>query len=777
MTACSRSSLLIALFAFLACAATLTAQDFSKYSPGNASVEEAIKSGTLAKPLARMKYFYERVTYPGGVIPDGARAKAFQQAQTTMRLYNPAGRNGVQAAFEWKNVGPFNIGGRTNAIGVNPKNPNVLYIGAADGGMWRSYDEGRTWRSVSDSWPIQTMGSIVVDPVDTNIVYAGTGEANYSGDCYDGGGFFKSTDGGDTWNEIGAGTLPAYARCSDMVIDPLHTNVLYAAIPAGVRSQDQEGIWKTTDGGATWTLILTGRMNDIVIDPQNPDILYTASSKIYDGAILPRYGMLKTTDAGATWTPLNIGVADSLMGRTAIAISASNPNVLYIGVSEVVGTGRTWLLGVFKTTDAGATWKKLTVPFDYMVSQGSYDNIIGVNPANPDIVIAGGVKLIRSGDGGATWERIPDQGSGGLLHVDEHAIEFNPANPDRVFIGNDGGFYIVSNGGRDVVKSDLGLSITQFMGGAMHPSSDAFLLGGTQDNGSMITNSAPMWATTLYGDGGRNAINQSRPNVMYTTMEFLKFWRSDDFGQTWIQAMGGMPLDQSMFYIDYAMDPTNSSTLYLGTYKMYKTTNDGKLWTLQKDCFFPTSTSCYYISAVSVAAYDGQVAFAGATGGSVGITSNGGSSWTIVKDSLPTAYVSAVKSFEPGTVYATYSRYGVPKVWKSTSFGNTWTSINGNLPDIPAFDIIKLDGKLILGTEGGVFISDDEGATWQRFGTGLPALVIERLLYNANTGTLRAVTHGRGMYDLHWKTIPAAAPVFLSRPDTCLLYTSDAADE
>jgi photosystem II stability/assembly factor-like uncharacterized protein len=426
-------------------------------------------------------------------------------------------------------------------------------------------------------------------------------------------------------------------------------------------------------------------------------------------------------------------------------------------------------MALLKSTDAGASWTQLNVPFDYMVSQGWYDNIVGIDPANPDIMYAGGVKLIRSSDGGLTWQRIPDQGYGGILHVDQHAIEFNPANPDRVYIGNDGGFYIISNHGADCTKQDYGLSITQFIGGAMHPSNDGLLLGGTQDNGTLYSTSRPDFDLVLYGDGGNVAINPLKPNIMYTTQENLNFWRSDDFGLTWTRAMGGIPTQSSLFYIPLDMDMNNPSTLYLGTYSIFKTTNDGRSWTNVISCPFQTGASCYYVTALHVAPYDSRLVFAASNAGWIVVSQDAGATWLRRSDSLPSAYCSAVRSWRAGALYAVFSRYGVPKVWKSTDLGITWNSINGNLPDIPSNDIIELDGKLILGTDLGPFISEDDGATWQPFGTGMPAVSVQKFVYNANTGTLRAMTHGRGMYDMQWKQMAAAAPVFTSLPDTAIL--------
>lgn len=729
------------------------------------SVDATTMSGTVnkpeSKPDGRARYFHDRVTYPGGTVPEGARARAWREAQERLPLFAPAGKGGMQDVMEWRNVGPDNIGGRIITVAVNPKNARTVLIGAAGGGIWRSHDAGASWNSVSDDLPTQAMGALVIDPVDTSVVYAGTGEASYAQRTFDGGGMFKSSDGGTTWREIGQGTLPPYARASDMVINPLDTREVFAAIPDGVRNDDSIGIYRSRDAGDTWQLVLTGRMADIVIDPKNPSVLYTHSSKVFGGGTAARYGMFKTTDGGDSWFTLDVGIVDSLMGRTSIGICDADPDVLYIGVSDITGNDVTPLLGVFKTTDGGASWTKLAVPFDYMASQGWYDNIMGVHPENPDIVYAGGVKLIFTTDGGASWTRVPDQGYGGIVHVDQHAIVFNPEDPSQVYLGNDGGFFVGSNDGRDWAKRDKGLSITQFIGGAMHPSTNALLFGGTQDNGTLMSYDWPDFDLVLYGDGGNGAINPRRPEIMYTTRETLKFYRSEDFGRTWTKAQRGMGLDRSLFYIVYAMDPADPEVLYLGTSRLYKTTNGGRDWALKSSCVVPTAGGCYYVSALSVSDWDSNMVLVGGAGGSVAISRDAGDNWEVVETGqLPVGYCSAVKSFQPGILYATYSRYGIDKVWRSDDTGRTWRSINADLPDIPVNDILELDGRIVLATDLGTFVSDDEGVSWQRFGTGMPSVSVQRLAYNPRTSTLRAITHGRGMYDLQWRVPTATPPVF-----------------
>jgi photosystem II stability/assembly factor-like uncharacterized protein len=443
--------------------------------------------------------------------------------------------------------------------------------------------------------------------------------------------------------------------------------------------------------------------------------------------------------------------------------------VLYLGVSEVTGDGRTPLLGVFKTTDAGTSWNKLAVPFDYMISQGWFDNIIGVHPTNPDIVYAGGVKLIRSSDGGQSWERIADQLAGGILHVDQHEIEFDPTAPDRVYVGNDGGLFLLTDEGKTLAKRDLGLSITQFIGGDMYPGNDAFAFGGTQDNGSLLTDDGPGFDLVLYGDGGHGFVHPTTPNIMYTTQERLKLWRSEDFGRTWTWAIGDLPNEGSLFYVAYEMDKKDPNVLYLGTYRMYRSSNAGETWQQLQTCLFNSGAGCYYITAVSIAPYDSRIILAAAPG-QTGVSYDEGKTWKVNNSQLPVASCSAFRTFRPGVMYATFSRYEVEKVWKSTDNGDNWISITGDLPDVPVNDVIELDGKLVIGTDLGAFLSDNGGANWQRLDNGMPAVSIQRLLYQVETGVLRAITHGRGMYDMQWQTPTPTAPKFVSRPDTTVLH-------
>ncbi|MFZ1729198.1 MAG: T9SS type A sorting domain-containing protein [Bacteroidota bacterium] len=755
-----------ALCAFFLMASISTAQqDPMVVRPGEDAAAGQTAVPMLSKPDMRAQYFYDRVTYPGGSIPEGARVRAWREAEAELPMFAPRGKDAMQEVMEWKNMGPFNIGGRIITVAVNPKNANTILIGAAGGGIWRSYNAGSSWQSVSDDLPTQALGAIAIDPVDTNVVYAGTGEASYAQRTFDGGGMFKSTNGGTSWFEIGLGTLPPYARASDIVIDPSNTAVLYAAIPDGVRNADSIGIYRSRDAGMNWELLLTGRMSDIVINPQDPSILYTHSSAVFGGGTAQRYGMHKSTDGGDSWFKLDVGITDSLMGRTSIGICDAQPDVLYIGVSDITGNDVTPLLGIFKSNDAGATWTQLDVPFDYMASQGWYDNIMGVHPENPDIVYAGGVKVIFTTDGGASWTRMPDQAYGGIVHVDQHAIEFNRQDPSVVYLGNDGGFFVGSANGAMWEKKDYGLSITQFIGGAMHPSTDAVLFGGTQDNGTLMSTDAPDFTLALYGDGGNGIIHPTKPNIMYTTRETLKLYRSDDFGATWTKTQRGLGLDRSLFYIDYAMDPNDPDVMYLGTSKLYKSTNGGLDWSLKNSCLVPTSGGCYYVSSLSVAPYDGNIVMAGGTGGGVAISRDAGNNWSLVETAaLPLGNCSSVRSFRPGILYATFSRYGIDKVWRSLDTGSTWASINADLPDIPVNDLIELDGKIIIGSDLGMFISVDEGGSWQRLGTGMPPISVQRLAYSARTGTLRAFTHGRGIYDLAWTQLTPQPPVFTSTP-------------
>ncbi len=748
------------------------AQDAGKINVSSTAPGTSAASSVESNAMKRRQYFHMLMTYPGGSIPAGAQSKAWKHMHESMKLYNASGRSTTMSEYEWKNKGPFNIGGRITTIAVNHLNPNTIIVGTGDGGIWRSFTEGKSWHPVSDEFPTQVIGKLVIDPSDTNVVYAGTGDggANFGYLSFDGEGLFKSTDGGSTWFEIGTGTLPQSARIADLVIDPSNSGIVYAAVQDGTRKDSADGVWKSIDAGETWQRILHSRPSAIVIDPLQPEIVYVSSSRVRDYASVVPSGIFKSTDAGASWEVLVTGVDPMVMGRTSIALCPGSPEVLYLGMSELDGT----LLGVYKSTDAGASWAKLSIPFNYFNTQGWYDNVLGVHPTNPDIVFAGGVHMLHSTDGGSSWQRVRTEGYGGKLHVDQHAIIFNPLDPETVYVGNDGGFFLVTEGGTTVEKRDYGLSITQFIGGAMHPTSDDLHFGGTQDNGTIIGRDTQDWNRVLTGDGGNTAVSQTTPNLLYTSRQNIAVHRSEDFGITWTQATVNIPDDGSLFYIDYVLDPRNHHTLYLGSYRVFKTTTGGRSWSMLKNCLFPAGQSCYYISSLDVPGYDSDIVLAGSAGGGVAVSTDKGVTWNVHTESLPAGFCSSVQSFTPGTIYATYSRYGVPKVWKSTSGGITWTSINGNLPDIPVYDLIESEGKIIIGTLLGAFISEDDGQNWQLFGTGMPAVAILKLVLNQNTGTLRAISHGRGIYDMQWLDVAPAAPVWKSLPDTSALEQKQA---
>ncbi len=768
-----RSLLAVALLAAAAAlllTAPLAAQDALSIIPGTPPTP------ATEKARARHEYFHTRATYPGGEIPLGARVRATEEARTSMRLYTPQpaadGRTPAPAlANQWVSRGPINIGGRVNALLVNPKRSETMFAAAADGGVWRSWDAGRSWHPVTEDLPTQAAGALAYDPLDTNVVYLGTGDPSFGQRAYDGAGIFRSTDAGTTWLPIGGASIPAYSRIGALLVHPTNPDILYASIPQGNIDTETHGIWRSTDRGASWQQIVKGRTRELIMNPQNPAVLYTVSTKLSAGGTAARYGVLKTIDGGDTWQALNLGVADSLIGRTGIALCASAPDVLYAAVTEVEGDPAR-LMGVFKSTDAGASWRRLELPLDYTRSQrgtlGWFANVVGVDPTNPDIVLVGSVKLLRSSDGGATWMRVADQLAGGPLHVDQHAIAFDPAQPDNVFVGNDGGVYLVRASGAVVEKRDRGMAISQFIGGDMHPHTPALLIGGTQDNGTLLSTGEADFDLTLYGDGGHSHVNPLAPNIMFASQETMKIWRSDNEGRTWTSATGSLPGEGSLFYIAWELDPVEPRTLYVSSYRIYKSTNEGRLWRQLQSCLFPTGTgSCYYVTAMSIAPYDHRTVLAAAPK-AVALSTDAGETWTL-KTGLPEASCTSVRSFTPGTIYTTYGRYGSSKVHRSTDFGATWSDITGNLPDIPVNDILELDGRLVLATDIGAFVSDNGGAEWQRFGTGMPAVSVQRFRWHPASGTLRAITFGRGMYDMQWSVPTPAAPVFTSLPDTTTL--------
>ncbi|MBI4409928.1 MAG: Ig-like domain-containing protein [Gemmatimonadetes bacterium] len=725
-----------------------------------AAAQQPVPGG---KPRLRWQYFHEQRAFPFEKIPPGALGRAREQLRA--RWPGPApGAGGAAQAQQaaWTPLGPGAIpislgsAGRLTAIAVHPTNSNIVFVGGAQGGVWKTTDGGATWTPLTDGECSLAMGALAIDPLNPSVVYAGTGEQHFSGDSYYGCGLLRSTDGGTTWTRLGASVfdLPSGgAKISRIVIDSstaggTATTTLYVA--------SDFGLYKSTDGGATWTQVQAGIATDLVMDPTNRLVLYAALGNPFGGS---GNGVYKTTDAGLTWTQLSVGFPASNVGRINLALARSAPAVLHAAVQDAFdGVGSDGgFLGLWKTTDGGASWSQAPASGASCAPQCWYDMFVAVHPNDPNTVYFGGVSLFKSTDGGNSFPSILNG-----IHVDQHAWAFDPQNPDIVFAGNDGGIYRSADAGASWTSLNNNLAITQFYAGiSLHPTDTATILGGTQDNGTLQYAGVPTWQHVLGGDGGFTGIDFLDPTVSYAETQWTPPCgfcgprrRQPPLASFQLVLNGIDTSDRGLFIPPLVMSPTKPQRLYFGTFRLYRTDNRGDAWA----AISPDLTQGGgRISAIAEAPSDSLTIYVGTSNGLVQVTSDGGGSWTRITTNLPTRFVTAIAlhPVDADVAYVTFSGFGSAHVFKTTDRGASWQSISGDLPDVPVNAFAHVSAELYVGTDLGVFRSMDGGASWTPFNDGMPNVAVFDLVYRPSLGTLVAATHGRGMF----RTSVALAPV------------------
>jgi photosystem II stability/assembly factor-like uncharacterized protein len=651
------------------------------------------------------------------------------------------------------------------ALAVDPSDPSVVYAGAAGGGVWKTTNDGASWTPLFDSQPSLVIGAIAVDPVTTDTLYVGTGEGVLRG--YYGKGIFKSTDGGATWNLVGG---PAFDNChvTDLVIHPTAPSIVLASVDAYMGNDGGSplcvgGVYRSSNGGATWARTYTSTetggffdaydfgVSDLAVDSSTPSRWYAAVSG--DSVYV-------SNDGGRTWAPASTGFPTVDVGRIEMALAASAPQTLYAAVvnsaSDQFSPGSSGeLLGIWKSTDGAATWAQVATPTDVCGSnmQCAYDLTFSVDPADPERFYVGGVVLYRSDNGGSSYVLLDDnthpQGTV-LPHVDFHALAFDATG--RLWIGSDGGVYRTADRGQTFSNLNTNLATIQVNRGISGTVSGP-LFAGTQDNGTIKDPGTHAWNLIVGGDGGATAVDPTNPDVVYLQVNG-RVYKSTNGGAniSFVGAdipetdpslgVGGIPME---------MDPSNSATLYLGTNRVWRTTNGGSGWSpVSPDLGEPGFPQCC-ISAIGVAPGDPSTIYAGTAGGQVQVTRNGGASWANVSDSLPDALVSqiVVSTADSADAFVAVLGFGAGHVFHTTNAGASWSDISSNLPDVPA-GAMALDARvdpprMFLGTDRGVFASDNDGASWSRL-AGIPNAVVKDLLFEPATGELVAATYGRGLF-------------------------------
>ena len=724
-----------------------------------AAIPHARLDGEAARERAEHEFpsdlFLRMRAWPDGTIPSERIAAAIEQLQFERALR--ARTTAAQGVQDWVPVGPYNVGGRVNALAVAPGGLPA-YLGSANGGVFRSDDLGSNWQPLTDALSLASVGALALHPSNPNTIWVGTGDANGTVDGYDGTGVYVSRDRGVHWAARG---LRNTSHIGAIVISPADSNrILVGAMGKAFTTDPNRGLYLSTDGGATWTRTLfvndsTG-VSDVAINPLHPDTVYcTTWTRVrrltYRRAFGPDCAVWRSTDGGVTWARIMNGLppAGDDQGRFAIAVAPSLPSRVYVSCTSGVTSGYVGT-GLYRSDDGGGSWTRMDLGATHRNAFGGfawYFGRVAVSPLDPDDVWVLGVRLLHSIDGGVT---LNDET--GAAHVDQHAIALDPLGSGRVMLGNDGGFFSSVSGG--AWQKCVNLPITQFYSGSVAPANAARIVGGAQDNGTVKTETGPSgWSEVLGGDGLMCQWHPLGANTLYAEWQYScdrsGIRRSTNSGTSFSTSTGWVSTDRFNWNTPYTFNPRNPNTMIAGTQRVYKSPNSGASWSpVSGDLTTNPGAAVVYgtISAVAIANSDTTLYLVGTDDGRVWKSANSGATWQDISTGLPKRYVTCVTA-DPntaGVLYVSFSGFGQdlhdPRIYRSTDAGATWTGIRGNLPDAPVNDLIvdpTLAGTLYAGTDLGVFVSRDNGTIWTALGGAMPIQPVWDLVLHAGV----MVTH------------------------------------
>ncbi len=665
--------------------------------------------------------------------------------------------------YDWEPAGPENIGGRITDIEVNPANPDEFYVGAATGGILKTTDGGANWINVFDDKAVITIGDLAIDPNNSEIIYAGTGEANSSSFSYVGDGMHKSTDGGETWEHIG---LENSAYIGRVLVDYNNSDRLFVAANGNLfTTDDQRGVYRSIDAGQSWERVLfltdSTAAIDLVQYPENPDIIIAAMwervrSLSYRRSFGNSSGLWKTVDGGDTWYELTNGLpTGNDVGRIGVDFSRSNPDIVYAFYD------RQNEVGVYRSDNAGENWSSTN---DGAIqgmnsSFGWYFGQIRVDPVDEDRIYLMGVELWTSSNGGNSFYNLADYGNTWEIHVDHHAMWIDE-NTGRIFEGNDGGLYYSDNYGDNWTKIN-NLPLTQFYHIEIDYLNPQRIYGGTQDNNTIrtLTGNLNDWQAILGGDGMYCQVDYTNSNIIYAESQWGNLYRSFDLGNDFDYISWAFENDRKNWSSPFELHPEDPTILYFGTYRLWKGTDYGDDWeTISGDLTMGDDGSSFHtITTIDVSMLNPEYLLTGSDDGLVYLSTNDGNNWENISEGLPQRWITCVAfdPFDENTIYVTLSGFRwdeiTPHVFKSENLGQDWIDISNNLPDIPANEIIcdpDYPGRLILATDGGIFLCNDD-YFWYGISSGMPNTACVSMDVHPITRDLVIGTYGNSCYKIN----------------------------
>lgn len=716
---------------------------------------------------------------------------AFAQKKSTSAPEPSNFNSETFSSLSFRSIGPAVTSGRISDFAVHPTNSSIYYVATSSGGVWKTTNKGTTYSPIFDGQGSYSIGCVTLAPSNPSIVWVGSGENNNQRSVSYGDGVYKSEDAGKTWKNMG---LKNSEHISEIIVHPTDPNIIYVAAYGPVWKEGGErGIYKSIDGGLTWTCIksvssYTGS-NDLVMDPRNPNVLYAAFHQrmrkvfTYIGGG-PESAIYKTTDGGATWKKVEGGLPQGDVGRMGLAISPVNPNVLYTVVEAKDDKG-----GIYRSVDQGASWEKRNGYF----TSGNYYQEITCDPVNVDRIFITDTYYKMSNDGGKTVSNLGEINK----HIDNHCIWIDPQNTNHLLVGCDGGIYETYDfAGTWDFKENL--PITQFYKVSTDNDYPFYNVhGGTQDNFSLagpsrstsangITNAD--WYVTSIGDGFETQVDQSNPDIIYAQSQYGGLNRFDKKSGEYLgikpiekegEAAYRWNWDAPLFISHH-----NNSRLYFGANKLFRSDDKGNSWTVispdlsrqvdrnkievmgkvwSVDAIAKNGSTDIFGQTTTIAEskLDENILWVGTDDGLIQLSTNGGTSWTKIDNITGVPEMSYVHQIiasyhDKNTAYVCFNhhRYGdfTPYVLKTSDAGKTWQSIASNLPKRGSVYSIAEDhvdkNLLFVGTEFGVFFSNNGGMNWIQFKSGLPTVAVRDIEIQRRESDLVLATFGRGFYIL-----------------------------
>jgi photosystem II stability/assembly factor-like uncharacterized protein len=684
-----------------------------------------------------------------------------------------------------RQIGPAVMSGRITAIDAVDNDGRIMYVGGADGGVWKSITGGTLFKPIFDKYS-QSIGAITIDQKNPDIVWVGTGESNMRNTVSVGTGIYKTLDGGDDWQKMG---LDNTEHISKIVIDPDNDNIVYVAAPGPLWSNSEDrGLYKTADGGQTWEKILyvdekTG-CADIILDPRNPDIIYASMWEFRrkpwtfsSGG--PGSGLFKSIDGGHSWNRIDKDFSEGgELGRICLAVSPSDPKLIY-AIAESKNTG------LFQSTDGGETWTRNNSASGNVTARPFYFSVLQVDPSDAKRIYRPAYSLSISDDGGQSFRQASFEG--GWVHSDHHALWIDPKNPKHLYLGTDGGVYVSFDRGNNWLFLNT-LPLSQYYHITFDYENPYNLYGGLQDNGSWMGPSKSPggirgrdWLPVGFGDGFCVMPDLTDKDIVYWEYQGGQIGRfskkTNESKDIQPYPKEGEPKLRYNWNTPIYQSPNDKSVFYIGAQYLYRTSNKGDTW----DKISPDLTTndpekekqaesgglsvdnssaenhCT-IYTICESGLDANLIWVGTDDGNIQVTENGGDKWTNVVANLPNlpkcTWCSSIEAsrYDRNTAYATFDghAFGDMKtyIFKTTDLGRTWRSLS--TPDLKGYahkikeDIEDRD-LLFLGTEMGLFVSIDGGYVWAQYTANVPDVAIRDINIQPQTNDLLLASHGRGI--------------------------------